>query len=850
MNLSKFLSVCILFLFNSLNAYFVTVEDAQNVAFNFYKQQNASVLPNDKIRLHHVIGLENQPTIYIFNMNESNHNAYILVSADDVARPVLGYSYEDTFNYQEAPEHLIAWLGDYHKSILWAIENHINATEDIKLAWDQLRKNKSIIGKRRGSVSPIISAKWNQIPYYNDQCPLDGNKRSVVGCVATAMAQVIHHWQYPVKGSGFHSYSHSKLGTISANFGNTTYNYANMPNSISSKNNDVALLSFHCGVAVEMNYSAQSSGAYVINSASPVTHCAEYALKKYFNYPSSVSGQERDNYTYSNWINKVNSELDNSRPIIYAGFGNGGGHAFIFDGYDNGGKYHINWGWGGAYNGYFEIDALNPDGLGTGGGTGSYNAGHQAIFGVEAPDNTQTDASISIYGTLSTSASQVSYGQAFAINTKAANVSGKDFSGNLAIAVFDDSFNFVEFVGEKSNVSLQDNYAFNDLAFESAGSLTMLPGQYHLYLCYKNNGGDWKIANDYGGFTNYASLQVIYYNDIELYSDLKVTNGPIKKGQSVNVSYNVANTGSTTFRGTYAVGLYYMDGSFGQMLGSTLDNSGLPPSSVYNNEITITSPAIDLEPGTYLMAVQYQATGSSNWTLVGSYYKVNPIKVIVEEAPIKPDAYEPNNDVVSAYNLNLNYFNNTASWSSNITNVHQESDVDFFRVDFEKDYVYTLDVKISDLNKTYSSKTYTLDSRFSLSDDGVFWSPTYINQLPTALKVNGKDKDYVLIRVVPAFAGLTGDYDLTVAISRESTLSTEAIDRQFAISPNPANESLQISATTKAANYEVYQTNGSIILQGTLDDTQKIHIAPLNPGVYFLKLETQSGLQTLKFIKE
>ena len=834
----------------NIQAAYVNPNTAKTVAQQFLSSQQGITVNQEKISLHKEIMVNNQTLIYVFNLAQDQNHAFVIVSADDIARPILGYSLEDTFSFQNAPDHLIAWFSDYEKSILWGIQNNIDATEDIKRAWDQLRNQKNIIGKRQGSVSPMMKAAWNQVPYYNDLCPLDGTKRSVVGCVATAMAQVIHHWQYPTKGSGFHSYSHSKLGTISANFGNTTYNYANMPNKISSKNNDVALLNFHCGVAVEMNYSAQSSGAYVINSASPVTHCAEYALKKYFNYPSTVSGQERDNYTTTAWKSKVNSDLDNGRPIIYAGFGNGGGHAFVFDGYDNGGKYHVNWGWGGAYNGYFEIDALNPDGLGTGGGTGSYNSGHQAIFGVEAPDNTQTDASISMYGNLSASAAQVSYGQPFSVTTKAANVSGKDFSGNLALAVFDDSFNFVEFVGEMTNVSLQNNYALNTLEFESNGSLSMLPGQYHLYLCYKNNGGDWKIANDYGGYTNYESLVIYYYSDIELYTDLKVTNGPIKKGQTVNVSYNVANTGSSTFKGSYAVGLYNMDGSFAQLLGTTSDNSGLPPSSIYQNEISITSPAIDVDPGTYLMALQYQVSGATNWTLAGSYYKVNPIKVIVEEAPVKPDAYEPNNEVVSAYTLNFNYANNTASWSSNITNIHQESDVDYFKVDFEKDFIYSIDVKVSDLNKTFSSKTFTLDARFSLSDDGVFWSPAYTNQMANTLKVNGKDKDYVLIRLVPAFAGLTGDYDLTVAISRESTLSTEALDRQFAISPNPANESLHIISTAKAANYEVYQTTGISILKGTLDESQKINISALNAGVYFLKLASQNGFQTVKFVKE
>jgi len=838
----------ILFGLISLNAKHVDVIQAKQVAERFYFNHTGNSANN--LLLNETRTTGELPLVYIFSSKQLN--AFILVSADDIARPILGYSLESDFSLELAPEHLIAWLSDYEKYILWGIQNKIQATEDIQLAWDQLRNNVNIIGKRAGSVSPILKAKWNQNPYYNDMCPVDGGKRSVAGCVATAMAQVIHHWQYPTKGSGFYSYNHNTLGTISANFGNTTYNYANMPSSISSKNNDVALLNFHCGVAVEMNYSASGSGAYVISSESPVTHCAEYGLKKYFNYPSSVSGQERANYTSSNWIKKVNTDLDNGRPIIYAGFGNGGGHAFVFDGYDNSGKYHVNWGWGGNFNGYFEIDALDPAGLGTGGGSGGFNSGHHAIFGVEAPDNTQTDAAISVYANLGLSDLSISYGEPFTVNTKAANVSGKDFSGSLAIAVFDDSFNFVEFVGEMTNVSIQDNYALNTLSFESTGSLSMLPGKYNLYLSYKNNGGEWKIADDYNSYTNYIALTVYYHSDIELYSDLKVTSGTIRNGETATVNFSVANTGSLTFKGTYAVGLYNMDGSFAQELGSYVEKTGLPSGSYYTAGITLTSPTIDVEPGTYLMAVQYQETGSSDWTLAGSYYKVNPIKVIVEAVSIKPDSYEPNNDVTNAYKLNLNYSGNNAMWSSNITNLHQESDVDYFKIDFDKDFVYTVEVKISDLNKSYSAKSFTLDSRFSLSDDGVFWSPTYTNEMPNALTVNGNQKSYVLIRVVPAFAGLTGDYDLNVNISKESTASVNDLRHQFSISPNPANDYIQVfaQANESASQFEIFQSNGACLLKGDLDSSQKIKIDTLNSGVYFLKLTTHTGVQTIKFIKE
>jgi hypothetical protein len=833
------------------NAAFVPKETAKAVAQQFLSEKGLFVL-SENIHLHKEQGRNHQNSLYIFNVSGNHQNTFVIVAADDIAYPILGYSLTDTFSFQNAPDHVLAWLADYEKRIFWGIENNIATSEEIKNSWDQLTRNKNLILKRRGSVTPIIQAKWNQSPYYNDLCPLDGNKRSVVGCVATAMAQVIRHWQYPTQGSGFYSYSHSTLGTISANFGNTTYNYSNMPNSISSKNNDVALLNFHCGVAVEMNYSAQSSGAYVISQASPVTNCAEYALKKYFSYPSTVNGQLRDNYSTSSWKTKVNNELDNARPIIYAGFGNGGGHAFIFDGYDNAGKYHINWGWGGAYNGYFEIDALNPDGLGTGGGTGSYNSGHQAIFGIEAPDKSVTDAALSMYAKMTLSASRISYGQPFSVTTNAANVSGKDFSGNLAVAVFDDSFNFVEFIGEMSNVSLQNNYAFNSLKFEATSVLAMLPGKYHLYLCYKNNGGDWKIANDYSTYTNYAALEVYYYSDMELYKDLTVTSGKIKKGETATVSFNVVNTGTTTFKGTYVVALFNMDGTFAQLIGSTAENNGLLVNNYYTNNLSITSPVIDVEPGTYLLAVQYQRTGSTNWSLMGSYFKVNPIKVIVENAPIQADPYETNNEVNTAYKINITYSNNAASWNSNISNIHTESDVDFYRIDFEKEYQYTVDVKVSDLNKNFNGVNYTLDARFSLSDDGVFWSSAFANELPQPLNVHGKDKEYLLVRVVPAFAGLKGNYDLYLNIKRESTAAVKNIQNSIYVYPNPAQNLVTIKSSMNLENvpFEIHSLNGALCTKGRLTATNQFDIKNLNQGMYILKLETALGIHTMQFIKE
>lgn len=295
-----------------------------------------------------------------------------------------------------------------------------------------------------------------------------------------------------------------------------------------------------------------------------------------------------------------------------------------------------------------------------------------------------------------------------------------------------------------------------------------------------------------------------------------------------------------------------MDGSFAQLIGNYTENNGLGVNSTYNNNIQLTSSAITVEPGTYLLALQYQNSGATTWTLAGSYFEVNPIKVIVEEAPIQADPYEVNNDVQSAYKINFTYTNNQSSWNTNISNIHQESDVDFFQIDFDEAYQYTLDVKVSDINKTFNGKTYGLDARFSLSDDGVFWSSTFANEMTQSLKVNGANKKYVLVRVVPAFAGLTGDYDLNISVSRESSASTKKISPHFNVFPNPSSNSLKVLSTQmlENADYEVLSVSGSLMFKGRLNADKEINVETLSAGMYFLNIKSHSDNQCIQFIKE
>jgi len=195
-------------------------------------------------------------------------------------------------------------------------------------------------------------------------CPVDAGGpggRVWAGCVAVCMAQVMKYWNYPNYGSGQHSYESYPYGTQSANFAETYYDWGSMPNSLSSGNIAVATLMYHCGVAVNMHYAPDGSGAFMGSAAS--------ALINYFDYAPDVQLVSKYSYSETAWDSVLKTELDLGRPISYAG----GSHAFNIDGYQGDNHYHLNWGWGGSYNGYFYLTALNPGGY-------NFTSGQQAII--------------------------------------------------------------------------------------------------------------------------------------------------------------------------------------------------------------------------------------------------------------------------------------------------------------------------------------------------------------------------------------------------------------------------------------------------------------------------------------
>jgi hypothetical protein len=793
-----------------------------------------------------------QDLYYVFTIDSSG---FVIMSGDDAAWPVLGYSFDSGFDPSRMPINLRKWLEEYKNQIRYVVENQIEASPEVQAQWEYYLDGRGQpIIQGTTSVNPLVKTRWDQSPYYNALCP----GGSVTGCVATAMAQVMKYWNYPANGSGFHSYNTEKYGTLSANFGSTTYEWNQMPNVVTGPNSAVATLMHHCGVGVDMDYSPEVSGAYVISAYTNTENCAEFALKTYFGYKNTMQGLMSANFTTTEWVGKLRNELTSGRPILYAGFGSGGGHAFVCDGFDGGGNFHFNWGWGSAYDGYFAINALNPGGTGTGGGTGGYNSNHQAILGIEPPAVTQ-NFSLSLYNYVVPSASTINYGQAFTVSTNLANYGNGDFSGDYCAALFDSQYNFTGYVQILSNYNLQAGYAYtNNLTFSTDGLLEMLPGQYYIGIFCRPAGGNWIIVDDNGNYTNFVSVNVVHSNPIQLYSTITVQPGTtLVKGLPVTVIFDLVNTGGTTFKGTYEVNLYELDGTWVETIGTLEERNGLPSGYHYLAPyLNFYKASLEADPGTYLLAAIHKPSNSEDWELTGTGNFQNPIKVTVQLPDYQPDSYESNNSVQQAYNLTLSFTGNTASKSTSGANLHNNSDNDFYRLVLPTGYNYTITPRLHDKYNTGNGQTYTVDALYSWSSDGTVWSSTYDDIMTGTIQVKGGKTVY--IHVAPYFAGETGTYQLDLSVQRVSSAGIEdpEVLANVRVFPNPASDKLFIELLQPAApvgQVRITDMEGRILYNRQAVQFSRIIEVDLRNfarGNYILELLQEDKIFRQKFVKD
>ena len=356
-----------------------SVQEAEAIATQWLQAHGMQ----EEAQLHDISA--ETPLQHLFVLAQEG-GGFVLVARGKEGMAVWGYSLSSNFGTGTMPEHVAEQLLALDRMAGTGVYGQLVATD----------KSPSAKG---GNVGPLLTTTWNQAPYYNDLCPEHANAyyyggRCPSGCVATAMAQVMKYWEHPTTGYGRHAYMCQVASdSLVAEFGETTYDWDNMPNALTGSSSDaqveaVATLMYHCGVAVEMDYNYYASGAQVSTTSIYFDPSAMTALVEHFKYAPTIKSVSRNDFGSAAWDSVLRTELDASRPILFSGESATAGHAFVCDGYDDDNFFHINWGWGGVYDGYFPMGGLDPEASGIGGNSeSSYNINNTVLIGIEPCDD-------------------------------------------------------------------------------------------------------------------------------------------------------------------------------------------------------------------------------------------------------------------------------------------------------------------------------------------------------------------------------------------------------------------------------------------------------------------------------
>ena len=454
----QFLLVLLLALgYSPLQAKRITQWQAQQQAYSFWGKQ----MPQKaKAKSRTATTASPSDAYYVFN---NDAGGFVIIAGDDAVTPVLGYTSTGSFDAENLPDGL--------KDLLKSYERQIAALGDNYVA-NQTATRAAFTGEKL-----LKTAKWNQYAPFNKYTP----NNYVTGCVATAGAIVMKHHGYPAKGTGSHSYTWNGK-TISADFEEHTYDWANMPAEYDGTNDaafdGVARLMADLGVAVEMQYNKDGSGAYIGNLVT--------ALQKYYGYSKLSHLMAIEDVGAEAWNGRLRDEIDANRPVLYAASDPaGGGHAFVIDGYKDE-SFSVNWGWGGYCDGFYKIGALNPESAGKPTGD-KYNVGQSAVFGMEPSDGKEkvsTMGFLKVTGelqTLNMNVTDVKKGQRGAVfSAPIGNTGDHNFTGEIAVALMNAKGEMRETV-TRQPFKLTDfapGYYYTSLSFSIESTVDAEPGDY------------------------------------------------------------------------------------------------------------------------------------------------------------------------------------------------------------------------------------------------------------------------------------------------------------------------------------------------------------------------------------
>lgn len=383
--MKRFFFLWFLFFSGIVLAGNVSEDQARQIAVSFW--QSAPVTRGGIPSLQMVFHSEDlvtrssvqSPAYYVFD--NTGGPGFVIVAGDDVAMPVLGYSFEHEFSKDNLPANLKAWLEYMRDEVNEARRSGAKAESVVTRAWSQVEAGTPVV--------ELETAKWNQTDPYNMLCPKVNMQFAYTGCTITALAIVMRYHQWPEKGVGTlpgYQTDTYRVTVPDLPLGHT-YDWKNMLLEYpyfgysQAEATAVATLMRDCGVMLQADFGPVGSSGTAAS-----TFYIPSGLTTYMGYDKRVRTISRNGYTTSEWNSLMQGELESNRPVIYSGFNDNAGHAFVLDGYTDQNYYRVNWGWGGYCDGYFLLTVLDPEGQGAGGSEGGYNMYQDAVIGIQKDD--------------------------------------------------------------------------------------------------------------------------------------------------------------------------------------------------------------------------------------------------------------------------------------------------------------------------------------------------------------------------------------------------------------------------------------------------------------------------------
>ena len=465
------------------------------------------------------------PPYYIFNNTKGK--GFVIVSGEDAVMPILGYSFENNFSRNNLPENVKDLLLDFEKQINDVRTTHKQVSPGIVAAWENLSSR---------NFTPVVkheTALWNQNAPYNTDCMVMDGQHVLTGCTATATAILMRYHQWPEKGVGTlpsynYTINHSQLVSVPSR-PLKAYDWENMPlsfgnESTSAEQNAVAQLMADCAVMIQSSFSVYATSAYLNN--------VPKGLINYMNYDKSIRYVVRSSYPNRQWHQMIQESLRKDGPIIYSGEDANFGHAFIIDGYTADGYYSTNWGWGGLHNGYYLLDAMEPD------SDDRYNLNQSAVIGAKKNIGGAVVNELRLSKSVGTSSSQSGLSASTAqfqqdvpfemsINT-VTNLSSLDLTSSvLALAVTDKSGTIKHFL-HKLNIShWEPGIMLRQTSIRCRITHTINPGD-RIRLYYQASGtGEWTWVR--GNVEEGIVEEIILMEDSEFSESI---------GKSVSLRFN------------------------------------------------------------------------------------------------------------------------------------------------------------------------------------------------------------------------------------------------------------------------------------------------------------------------